>query len=54
MVVSMSQRPWYTHKAPKIIEIISFKGSREVLQGGYTYIYIFLYCTVLYCTVVMN
>ena len=29
MIVSMSERVWYTQRPPKIIKIVSFKRARE-------------------------
>ena len=58
MVLSMSQRHWYTQKAPKIIEVMIFTGSRVVIRGGYVsiyiYIYIHIYTYMRIYTVVMN
>ena len=49
----MSQRVQYTQKAPKIIEIISFKGSRGSTGGIYIHIYIYTYIYIymhIYCS----
>ena len=43
MVLDMSQWPRYTQKAPNIIKIMSFKGSRGILRGGYIHIHIYIH-----------
>ena len=56
MVLSMDQWAHHTQKASKIIKIISFKGSRGVLQGGciYTYTYTYMYIYTESCTLPWN
>ena len=43
MVISVSQGHRYTQKAPKIIKLISFKGSRGILRGVYIHICVYIY-----------